>query len=138
MKKRKNEKGSNPKLWSDGEHRIIDEIFSLNNTVRFCLSSGEQILFKSNVMALPRVDDIINIKFIVHSDNKELEFVSKLFKEKIIEKYQLSQEFSFKVERIIHDFNDSDESAGSEPEHVVIIKPSKKEKFIIKHLYSLD
>jgi len=122
------EKGCNSETWSDGEHRIIDELHNLNYYLRFCLNTGEQIVFRQN-MPIPRVGDHIKVKFLDGSN--ELDFLKKLFKCKVEIKYQFSQAFNFAVKSVECEITNWDEY---EPEYLVIIEPIQgNSDFKIKH-----
>lgn len=122
------DKGCNSKTWSDGEHRIVHELFSSNHYLRFCVHTGEQIVFREN-MSIPRVGDHIKIKFLDGSD--ELEFLKKLFNCKVEIKYQFSQAFNFVVKSVECEISNCDEDS---PEYIVIIEPIQiNSNFKIKH-----
>jgi hypothetical protein len=55
------EQGCNSELWSDGEHRIVDELMKSSwNSHRFNLD-GEQILCTYNPITTPKKGDIVMI-----------------------------------------------------------------------------
>ena len=122
------EKGCNSKTWSDGEHRIINELYNSNHYLRFCLQTGEQIVFRQN-MPIPRIGDHVKIKFLDGSE--ELDYWKKLFNCEVEIKYQFSQAFNFVVKSVECEISNCDEDS---PEYIVIIEPIQIDSnFIIKH-----
>lgn len=122
------DRGCNSELWSDGEHRIVDELFNRNHYMRFCVSTGEQIVFRKN-MPIPRVGDHIKIKLIDGSD--ALDYLKKLFNSKVKIEYQFSQAFNFVVKSVECEITNSDEYS---PDYLIIIEPIQSNaNFKIKH-----
>lgn len=122
------EKGCNSETWSDGEHRIVDELFNNNYYLRFCLNTGEQIVFRQN-MPIPRVGDQINVKFL--GGSSALDFMKKLCNCEVEIKYQFSQAFNFVVKSVEYEITNCDDDA---PEYLVIIEPiQSNSNFKIKH-----
>lgn len=123
------EKGWNSDRWSDGEHRIVGELFNSSYYLRFCLHSGEQIVVRQN-MPIPHIGDLIKVKFLDGSD--ELEFLKTLFNCKVEIKYQFSQAFNFVVKSVECEITNWDEDS---PEYIVIIEAIQiNSNFKIKHL----
>ena len=114
------ERGCFAELWSDGEYRIHEDLISTRIHTRYMLGD-KQICFRMSEVHIPKIGDVIEIRYLNGDENINL--MTKVFEEVEKIEYQFTQYFSFTVDSIkkLMDYG-GDDFDGIE--YIINLKPN--------------